>query len=90
MFEGEFTHEDNLCTFEVLVAWNGVKDRGLKTIAEVVHDIDLKNSRYGHEEAPGIARLIDGITLRHTDDAKRLEEGFSLFDNLYAQFRRGQ
>jgi hypothetical protein len=90
MFEGEFTHEDNLCTFEVLVGWSGVKDRALRAVAEVVHDIDLKDAKYGRPEAAGVAPLIEGITLRHTDDVKRLEEGFTVFEALYARFKVGR
>src|SRR5262245_32002645 len=40
MFEGEFTHEGDQCTFEVLLHTSGLKDRALKAVAEVVHDID--------------------------------------------------
>ncbi len=48
MFEGEFTHEGNLCTFEVLVAAHNLAARypELQPIAEMVHDIDLKDNRY--------------------------------------------
>jgi len=90
MFEGEFTHEDDQCTFEVLLAWSGVKDRALRHVAEVVHDIDLKDSKYGRVEAAGIALLIEGITLRQSADNKRLEEGFPVFEALYARFKAGK
>jgi hypothetical protein len=87
MFEGEFTHEEDLCTFEVLLAWSGVKDRALRHVAEIVHDIDLKDSKYARPEAAGIAVLIDGIALRQAGDAKRLEDGFSLFESLYTRVK---
>ncbi|MBI4472878.1 MAG: chromate resistance protein, partial [Acidobacteria bacterium] len=90
MFEGEFTHEDDLCTFEVLLAWSGLKDRALRAVAEVVHDIDLKDAKHRRPESAGIAPVIEGITLRHTDDAKRLEEGFTVFEALYARFKAGK
>jgi hypothetical protein len=90
MFEGEFTHEDDECTFEVLLAWSGLKDRALRPIAEVVHDIDLKDSKYGRIEAAGIAALIEGITLQQAADTRRLEEGFPLFEALYARFKSGK
>jgi hypothetical protein len=90
MFEGEFTHEDEQCTFEVLLNWSGTKDRALRRVGEVVHDIDLKDSKYGRAEVPGIAMLIEGITLRHADDNKRLEEGSAVFESLYARFKAGK
>jgi hypothetical protein len=88
MFEGEFTHEGELCTFEVLTKLVGAEDTALQAIGEVVHDIDLKEARYQRPETAGIAPLIDGIALRHSDDARRLEEGATIFDALYAQYGR--
>ena len=89
MFEGEFTHENDMCTFEVLVRWSGLNDAGLAGVAEVVHDIDLKDGRYQRNEAAGIRPLIEGIALRLADDMKRIEEGSAIFESLYARFRRG-
>src|SRR6185312_4139949 len=41
MFEAEFTHVGNLCSFEVLLQRTAHKDPALQTIAEIVHDIDI-------------------------------------------------
>ena len=87
MFEGEFTHQGELCTFEVLVRHFGLDEAAIAAVAEVVHDIDLKESKFQRPEAAGIAPLIDGIALRHSDDMRRLEEGAVLFDSLYAQMK---
>jgi hypothetical protein len=87
MFDGEFTHEGDLCTFEVLLAKSGNNDPALQAVAEVVHDIDLKDGKYQRPEVLGIAPLIEGIALRHTDDMRRLEEGATLFEALYVRFR---
>jgi hypothetical protein len=57
MFDAEYTHEGDRCTFEVLLQRCGLRDPALSAIAEIVHDIDLKDSKYGREEASGIARL---------------------------------
>jgi hypothetical protein len=84
MFEAEFTHEGELCTFEVLVRRFGLADPGLQAIAEIVHDIDVKDARYGREEAPGIGQLVAGIAAAHADDEARLARGAALFDDLYA------
>jgi hypothetical protein len=84
MFEAEFTHEGELCTFEVLVQRFGLDDPALRTIAEIVHDIDVKDAKYGREEAPGIGQLVAGIAAAHPDDQARLERGAALFDDLYA------
>lgn len=84
MFEAEFTHEGELCTFEVLVQRFGLTDPALRAIAEIVHDIDVKDAKYGREEAPGIGQLVAGIAAAHPDDEARLARGAALFDDLYA------
>ncbi len=84
MFEAEFTHEGDLCTFEVLVRRFGLADPALRAIAEIVHDIDLKDAKYGREEAPGVGQLVAGIAAAHPDDEARLARGAALFDDLYA------
>jgi hypothetical protein len=87
MFEAEFTHQGDRCTFEVLLEQAGLNDPALRAIAEIVHDIDLKDLKFGRIEAPGIASLIDGIARGNPDDDDRLAQGFAVFDNLYASFR---
>lgn len=86
MFEAEFTHEGDRCTFEVLLQRTGLVDPALTAIAEIVHDIDLKDRKFGRTEAGGIAALIDGLARADTPDATRIERGGALFDDLYASF----
>ncbi|MER9022554.1 chromate resistance protein [Mesorhizobium sp. M0815] len=87
MFEGEITHEGDRCSFEVLLARAGITDTALQAIAEVVHDIDLKDGKFGREETTGIASLIAGIAMANAGDEQRIAEGASVFDNLYRYFR---
>ncbi len=84
MFEAEFTHEGDLCTFEVLVQRFGLADPALRAIAEIVHDIDVKDAKYGREEAPGIGQLVAGIAAAHASDEERLARGSALFEDLYS------
>jgi hypothetical protein len=86
MFEAEFTHEGELCTFEVLAQRFGIDDPALRVIAEIVHDIDVKDAKYGRDEAPGVGQLVAGIAASHPDDEARLARGAALFDDLYAVF----
>lgn len=88
MFEAEFTHEGDRCTFEVLLARMNLTDPALVPIGEIVHDIDLKDRKFGREEASGIASLIDGIRVAHDDDERRILRGIAVFDDLYEYFRR--
>ncbi|MSP02236.1 MAG: hypothetical protein EXR07_14470 [Acetobacteraceae bacterium] len=88
MFEAEFTHEGDRCTFEVLLGRLGSNDKALTAIAEIVHDIDLKDTKFGREETGGIAHLVTGLCHASKDDARRLEQGAGVFDNLYEYFRK--
>jgi hypothetical protein len=86
MFEGEFTHRGDRCTFEVLLAEAKLDDPALAAIGEIIHDIDLKDGKYGREEAAGVRSLIAGIAASHKDDTLRLERGAVLLDDLYSSF----
>jgi hypothetical protein len=88
MFEAEFTHEGDQCTFEVLAARFGLDDRALGALAEIIHDIDLKDGKFERPEGPGIDRLIAGIAMANPDDEARLAVGSGVFDGLYEYFRR--
>jgi hypothetical protein len=87
MFEGEITHEGDRCSFEVLLARAGIADPALQAISEIVHDIDLKDSKFSREETTGIASLIAGICAANPQDEQRVVQGTSVFDNLYQYFR---
>jgi hypothetical protein len=88
MFEAEFTHEGDACTFEVLLARSGLADPALQAIGEIVHDLDLKDGKFGRPEAAGIDQVLRGIVLGHSDDRVRLERGAAVFDDLYQYLRR--
>jgi hypothetical protein len=83
---GDYTHEEDRCTLETLIQRTGVSDRALEEVARIVHDIDLKDGKFGRPEAPGIERLFTGLLLAHRQDEERLETGFGLFDGLYRSF----
>src|SRR5207247_6117933 len=84
MFEAEYTHEGEACTFETLVTRFGLGDPALRVIAEIVHDIDCKEAKFGRPETPGIERLIAGVGKQSAEDTRRLEHGAAAFDALYA------
>src|SRR5499427_4080122 len=83
MFDAEFTHEGEMCTFEVLLARMGSEDAALRHIADMVHDIDLRDGKFKREETGGFTALITGIALQHRDDPARLEAGTVMLDAFY-------
>jgi hypothetical protein len=88
MADAEYTHRGKQCSFEVLLAEIGQRDPALRAIAEIVHDLDLKDERFGRAETQGVRQVLDGITLATDDDGKRLERGGALFDDLYRSLQR--
>lgn len=88
MFEGEFTHEGDNCSFETILVRFGIDDPALRAIAEIIHDIDLKDAKFRREEASGIDRLVTGIAMANKADTARLNRASAAFDDLYEYFRR--
>ncbi len=88
MFDGEFTHQGELCTFEVLLARFEITDAPLRPIAEIVHDIDLKDEKYGRADNAGFEHLINGIAMAHPEDEVRLQRASAVLDDLYEYFKR--
>ena len=90
MVGGEFTHEGNRCTLETLVRRTGVRDPALQPITEIVHDIDLKDGKFGRPETAGVAQVLTGLFAASSDDDSRMTRGFALFDDLYVSFRKAK
>jgi hypothetical protein len=86
MFEGEYTHVGDACTFETLVNEFVPADQALREIAEIVHDVDCKDAKFRRDEAPGLARMIAGVAKLCERDEERIDRGRMLFDDLYAAF----
>ena len=87
MFDAEFTHRGDQCTFEVLAQLVAGHDDALRAIGEIVHDIDLKDGKFGRPETEGIASLVSGLVASVDDDDQRIERASTLFEGLYAHFR---
>lgn len=89
MAGAEFTHEGDHCSLEVIVRRAGLADdAALRAVAEVVHDIDLKDGKFARPETDGVRALINGICLTTDNDEQRLARGAALFDDLYQSFRK--
>ncbi|HEV8430332.1 MAG TPA: chromate resistance protein ChrB domain-containing protein [Pyrinomonadaceae bacterium] len=58
--------------------------RGLRELAEIVHDIDLKDNKFNRLEAAGLRSIIDGLGETLRDDRKLLQQSSVIFDGLFA------
>jgi hypothetical protein len=88
MFEAEYTHEGDRCTFEVLVERFSLTERPLRAIAELIHDIDLKDGKFERAQTAGLETMIEGIALGHPGDEARLARASALFDDLFKALER--
>jgi hypothetical protein len=65
MFEADFTHDGDACTFEVLIARFGLgKDGALGHIAELVHELDVGDGKFERDDLVGFGNLVAGIALK--------------------------
>ena len=80
---GGFKHEGDRCTFEVLQQRFAINDRAVRTLADIVHDLDLKDDRFKHPHRATIGALVEGLRSSIGDDGKLLEQGIAMFEALY-------
>ena len=73
----------DLCTFEVLVKAFGIRDKAVKKIAEIVHDLDVKDEKHGNAGTAGVEEILNGIRKTGKNDLDTLEKGRAVFEMLY-------
>jgi len=88
MFEVEFSHHGDDCTFETLVKRFGIPDKAVLKIAEMVHDTDLEDGKFQTTECVGIDQILKGWAKKGLSDKELLERGGECFDALYQQLRK--
>jgi hypothetical protein len=84
----ELSHQGEDCTFETLIKRARLRDRRLIRLAEVVHEADLRDGKYPHEEARGIDVAVRALLATSSDDHQVLAQGVALFEGLYATTSR--
>ncbi len=85
-----FGHYENFCTFETILAVFDLKDPALRPIAEIIHEIDLRDGRYFRPEAEGVASILKGWIQAGFSDEELEAHGIALFEGLYTAFSRKQ
>jgi hypothetical protein len=89
MLGAEFTHEGEDCTFETMINRFGLGgDPGLRAIAEIVHDMDLKDNKFNRLEVTGLNVIIGSLAGLLKNDRKLAEQCGLIFDGLYQLLSR--
>ena len=88
MFEVEFSHHGDSCTFETLIERFGIRDRAVLQLAELIHDADLEDDKFHQVDGFGVEKIFKGWAKQGLNDQQILSKGFECFDALYAQFKR--
>jgi hypothetical protein len=88
MFEVEFSHHGDCCTFETFTERFGIRDRAVLRLAELIHDADLEDDKFHRLEGFGVEQIFKGFAKQGLSDHEILSKGFECFDALYAQFKR--
>lgn len=88
MFEVEFSHQGEDCTFETLVKRFGLADRAVRKLAEMVHDTDLEDGKFQTTECVGIDQVLKGWAKGGLSDEELLKRGGECFDALYQQLKQ--
>lgn len=85
MFQSKgFGHRGNDCTFETLCKEFSIRDRRVRTIAQIIHDADLDDEKFGRSEGLGLDRTLIGWAKNGVSDEELLHRGMELIDGLYA------
>ncbi len=84
MNDVRFSHQGNFCTFEVMIRAFELEEAALTHMAEIVHEIDLRDGRYQRPETAGIDATLRGWLLAGRTDSELERDGLALFDGLYA------
>ena len=88
MFEAEFTHQGDRCSFEVLCPGPVWPIRRSSPLARSCTTSTSRTSKFGREETSGIAHLLAGLSITHKGDEQRIERGAALFDDLNEYFHK--
>ena len=87
MAEGEFTHEEERCSFETLLLRAGLTgDPALVAIAEMIHDLDIADGRFGRPETSGLGAMLSGICASTDEDLERIAQAGAVLDQFHVFF----
>ncbi len=83
MNNGHFGHHGNFSTFETMLKTFDLDDPALQAMAEIVHEIDLRDGKYARPATPGVDQILEGWLLAGYSDAELEAHGVALYEGLY-------
>lgn len=86
MFQGGFGHRGEDCTFETLRKEFRIRDARVAAVAEMVHDADLNDGKFGRKEAFGVDAVLKGFAASGIADKDLLDRGIEMIEGLYHSF----
>ena len=78
-----FGHRGEDCTFETLCKEFAIRDKKVKRIAQIIHDADLGDDKFGRAEGEGLDRVLHGWAKQDLPDDELLRRGMDLIEGLY-------
>ena len=78
-----FGHRGDDCTFETLCKVFAIRDSKTKHIAQIVHDADLGDEKFGRVEGQGLDHVLNGWARLDISDDQLLQRGMDLIEGLY-------
>jgi hypothetical protein len=83
MYEGGFGHRGEDCTFETLVKAFHIRDKKAGAMAQIVHDADLFDEKFGRKEGFGLDEVMKGWARQGLSDQELLDRGIQLAEGIY-------
>lgn len=78
-----FGHRGEDCTFETLQKEFSIKDGRVKRVAQIIHDTDLGDEKFGRVEGQGLDKVLNGWAKQDLPDDELLQRGMDLIEGLY-------
>jgi hypothetical protein len=78
-----FGHRDQDCTFETLCREFAIRDGRVRRIAQIIHDADLGDEKFGRVEGAGLDQVLEGWAKQEVSDDELLHRGMELIEGLY-------
>jgi hypothetical protein len=78
-----FGHRGEDCTFETLYKHFAIRDGSAKRIAQIIHDADLGDEKFGRAEGLALDKVLIGWAKQDLPDDELLQRGMDLIEGLY-------